>query len=95
MTNSYNDMQNTKCAFYIGSNAAEAPPGSMVHMLHAKENGAKLIVADPRFTRTAAKADLYVRFRSGTDIGSQRQRRTSWKGTEAMPCASATSGRTT
>ncbi len=68
MTNSYNDMQNTKCAFYIGSNAAEAHPVSMLHMLHAKENGAKMIVADPRFTRTAAKADLYVRFRSGTDI---------------------------
>jgi len=68
MTNSYNDMQNTKCAFYIGSNAAEAPPVSMLHMLHAKENGAKLIVADPRRTRTAAKSDLYIRFRSGTDI---------------------------
>jgi formate dehydrogenase major subunit len=68
MTNSYNDMQNTKCAFYIGSNAAEAHPVSMVHMLHAKENGAKLIVADPRRTRTAAKSDLYIRFRSGTDI---------------------------
>ena len=68
MTNSYNDMQNTKCALYIGSNAAEAHPVSMVHMLHAKENGAKLIVCDPRRTRTAAKADEYVRFRSGTDI---------------------------
>ncbi len=68
MTNSYNDMQNTKCAFYIGSNAAEAHPVSMLHMLHAKENGAKLIVADPRRTRTAAKSDLYIRFRSGTDI---------------------------
>lgn len=68
MTNSYNDMQNTKCALYIGSNAAEAHPVSMVHMLHAKENGAKMIVCDPRRTRTAAKADEYVRFRSGTDI---------------------------
>ncbi len=68
MTNSYNDMQNSKCAFYIGSNAAEAHPVSMLHMLHAKETGCKMIVADPRFTRTAAKADLYVRFRSGTDI---------------------------
>jgi len=68
MTNSYNDMQNTKCALYIGSNAAEAHPVSMVHMLHAKENGAKLIVCDPRRTRTAAKADEYVRFRSGADI---------------------------
>ena len=68
MTNSYNDMQNSKCALYIGSNAAEAHPVSMLHMLHAKETGTKMIVADPRFTRTAAKADQYIRFRSGTDI---------------------------
>src|SRR6266571_752338 len=68
MTNSYNDMQNTKCALYIGSNSAEAHPVSMLHMLHAKETGARMIVVDPRFTRTAAKADVYVRIRSGTDI---------------------------
>ena len=68
MTNSYNDMQFTKCAMYIGSNAAEAHPVSMLHMLHAKETGAKMIVVDPRFTRTAAKADQFVRIRSGTDI---------------------------
>ncbi|HEY1325934.1 MAG TPA: formate dehydrogenase subunit alpha [Casimicrobiaceae bacterium] len=68
MTNSYNDLANTKCAMYIGSNAAEAHPVSMLHMLHAKETGAKLVVVDPRFTRTAAKADEYVRIRSGTDI---------------------------
>ena len=68
MTNSYNDMGNTKCALYIGSNAAEAHPVSMLHMLHAKETGAKMIVVDPRYTRTAAKADEYVRIRSGTDI---------------------------
>ncbi|MCE2680079.1 MAG: molybdopterin-dependent oxidoreductase [Burkholderiales bacterium] len=68
MTNSYNDMQNSKAAMYIGSNAAEAHPVSMLHMLHAKETGAKMIVVDPRFTRTAAKADQYVRIRSGSDI---------------------------
>ncbi|AMS33750.1 formate dehydrogenase [Betaproteobacteria bacterium UKL13-2] len=68
MTNSYNDMQNAKCAMYIGSNAAEAHPVSMLHMLHAKETGAKMIVVDPRFTRTAAKADQFVRIRSGSDI---------------------------
>ena len=68
MTNSYNDMQNTKCALFIGSNAAEAHPVSMLHTLHAKENGCKMIVVDPRFTRTAAKADEYVRIRSGTDV---------------------------
>ena len=68
MTNSYNDMQNAKAAMYIGSNAAEAHPVSLLHMLHAKENGCKMIVVDPRFTRTAAKADQYVRMRSGADI---------------------------
>ncbi|PKO94458.1 MAG: formate dehydrogenase [Betaproteobacteria bacterium HGW-Betaproteobacteria-10] len=68
MTNSYNDMQFSKAALYIGSNAAEAHPVSLVHMLHAKENGCKMIVVDPRFTRTAAKADIFARIRSGTDI---------------------------
>jgi formate dehydrogenase major subunit len=68
MTNSYNDMQNAKAALYIGSNAAEAHPVSMLHMLHAKEIGCKMIVVDPRFTRTAAKADEFVRIRSGSDI---------------------------
>src|SRR4030095_5330871 len=68
MTNSYNDEQNSKSLMFLGSNAAEAHPVSMLHTLHAKENGCKVIVADPRFTRTAAKADKYVRFRSGTDV---------------------------
>ena len=40
----------------------------MLHTLHAKEKGAKVIVVDPRFTRTAAKADKYYRIRSGTDV---------------------------
>ncbi|HKO89449.1 MAG TPA: molybdopterin-dependent oxidoreductase, partial [Burkholderiales bacterium] len=68
MTNSYNDMHNSKAMLYIGSNAAEAHPVSMLHSLHAKERGAKMIVVDPRFTRTAAKADHYIRMRSGTDV---------------------------
>jgi formate dehydrogenase major subunit len=68
MTNSYNDEQNSKSLLFLGSNAAEAHPVSMLHTLHARENGCKVIVADPRFTRTAAKADKYVRFRSGTDV---------------------------
>src|SRR2546427_578856 len=68
MTNSYNDEQNSKSLLFFGSNAAEAHPVSMLHTLHAKENGCKVIVADPRFTRTAAKADMYVRTRSGADV---------------------------
>jgi formate dehydrogenase major subunit len=68
MTNSYNDEQFSKCILFLGSNACEAHPVSMLHTLHAKETGAKVIVVDPRFTRTAAKADLYFRQRSGSDI---------------------------
>jgi formate dehydrogenase major subunit len=69
MTNSYNDMHNSRAMLFIGSNAAEAHPVSLLHILRAKEqNNAPLIVCDPRFTRTAAHADEYVRFRSGTDV---------------------------
>ncbi len=68
MTNSYNDEQNSKAILFFGSNAAEAHPVSMLHTLHAKEKGAKVIVVDPRFTRTAAKADKFYRIRSGADV---------------------------
>jgi formate dehydrogenase major subunit len=68
MTNSYNDEQFSKCILFLGSNACEAHPVSMLHTLHAKETGAKVIVVDPRFTRTAAKADMYFRHRSGSDV---------------------------
>jgi len=69
MTNSYNDMHNSKAMFLIGSNPAEAHPVAVQHILKAKEqNNAALIVCDPRFTRTAAHADEFVRFRPGTDV---------------------------
>ncbi len=70
MTNSYNDIHNSRAIFQIGGNPAEAHPVAMQHMLKAKEqNNAPFIVCDPRFTRTAAHADEYVRFRPGTDVG--------------------------
>src|SRR5262249_1041784 len=68
MTNSFNDIHQSRYIFLIGGNPAEAHPVSMLHILHAKENGAKLIVVDPRFTRTAAHANEYVRGRAGTDV---------------------------
>ncbi len=69
MTNSFNDIQRSRCILMIGSNAAEAHPVAMLHILKAKEqNNAPMIVCDPRFTRTAAHADEYVRHRSGTDV---------------------------
>ena len=68
MTNSYNDMHNSKCMLFIGSNPAEAHPVSLQHIFRAKENGAKMIVIDPRYTRTAAHADHFVRLRPGSDV---------------------------
>jgi formate dehydrogenase major subunit len=69
MTNSYNDMMNSRAMIFFGSNAAEAHPVALQHILKAKEqNNSQLIVCDPRFTRTAAHANEYVRFRPGTDV---------------------------
>ena len=69
MTNSYNDIRNSKTLFFLGGNPAEAHPVSLQHLLEGKElNRANFIVADPRLTRTAAHATEYVRLRPGTDI---------------------------
>ncbi len=69
MTNSFNDIHNSRAVLLIGSNPAEAHPVSLLHILQAKEqNNAPIIVCDPRFTRTAAHADEYVRLRPGTDV---------------------------
>jgi formate dehydrogenase major subunit len=69
MTNSFNDMHNCKSMLFIGSNPAEAHPVAMQHILIAKEkNNCKIVVADPRRTRTAAKSDHYVSLRPGTDV---------------------------
>ncbi len=69
MTNSYNDIHNSRSMILFGSNPAEAHPVSLLHILRAKEqNNAPLIVVDPRFTRTAAHADEYMRIRPGTDV---------------------------
>jgi formate dehydrogenase major subunit len=68
-TNSYNDIRNSKTMIIMGGNPAEAHPVSLQHVLAGKErNRANLIVIDPRFTRTAAHANEYVRIRPGTDI---------------------------
>lgn len=69
MTNHLGDMQNSKAIIIMGANPAANHPVAMQHILKAKEqNGAKIIVVDPRFSKTAAKADIYCRIRTGTDI---------------------------
>jgi len=52
----------------MGSDMAECHPVAFRWVMKAKENGAKLIHIDPRFTRTSAVADVYVPIRSGSDI---------------------------
>jgi len=68
MTNSWSDLKNAEVFLIAGSNCAENHPIAMKWILRAKENGAKVIVVDPRFTRTASKADLFAQIRPGTDI---------------------------
>jgi len=69
MTNTWQDIKNADVVLVMGGNAAEAHPCGFKWVIEAKiENGAKLIVVDPRFTRTASVADLYAPIRPGTDI---------------------------
>ena len=69
MTNSWTDIKNTDLVVVMGGNAAEAHPCGFKWVTEAKaRRGAKLIVVDPRFTRTASVADYYAPIRPGSDI---------------------------
>ena len=61
-TNPLADCVNADCIFVIGSNAMESHPLAGRRLIMAKERGATLIVADPRYTMTAKQANIYVRF---------------------------------
>lgn len=62
------DLRNSDAILIMGSNMAECHPVAFRWVMLAKERGAKLIHADPRFTRTSAMADLYAPLRAGSDI---------------------------
>ena len=77
MTNHWRDIKNTDLMLINGANPAEAHPVGFQWFLQAKLDpkrgpgaggGAKIIHADPRFTRTSALADIYARIRTGTDV---------------------------
>ncbi|SEL56232.1 formate dehydrogenase (quinone-dependent) catalytic subunit [Duganella sp. CF402] len=69
MTNHWVDIKNADVILVMGGNAAEAHPCGFKWVTEAKAHrGAKLIVVDPRFTRTASVADYYVPTRTGADI---------------------------
>jgi formate dehydrogenase major subunit len=69
MTNGWIDIKNTDMMLIMGGNPAENHPCGFKWPIEAKrERNAKMIVVDPRFTRTAATADLFLQIRAGADI---------------------------
>jgi formate dehydrogenase major subunit len=69
MTNHWVDIKNADLILIMGGNAAEAHPCGFKWVTEAKaHNKARLIVVDPRFTRSASVADVYAPIRTGTDM---------------------------
>ena len=69
MTNHWVDIKNADLILIMGGNAAEAHPCGFKWVTEAKAHRkARLLVVDPRFTRSAAVADFYTPIRTGTDI---------------------------
>ena len=69
MTNGYIDIKNTDMMLIMGGNPAENHPCGFKWAIEAKRTrNAKMIVVDPRFTRTAATSDLFLQIRAGADI---------------------------
>jgi formate dehydrogenase major subunit len=69
MTNGWVDIKNTDMMLIMGGNPAECHPCGFKWVIEAKRNrNAKLIVVDPRFTRTASTSDLFCQIRAGSDI---------------------------
>src|SRR5437016_8202176 len=69
MTNGWVDIKNTDMMLIMGGNPAENHPCGFKWAIEAKRNrNAKMIVVDPRYTRTASTADLFLQIRAGTDI---------------------------
>src|SRR6266496_1752396 len=69
MTNGWVDMKNTDMMLIMGGNPAENHPCGFKWPIEAKRTrNAKMIVVDPRFTRTASVADLFCQIRAGSDI---------------------------
>src|SRR3954466_4563625 len=69
MTNGYTDIKNTDMMLIMGGNPAENHPCGFKWAIEAKKvRNAKMIVVDPRFTRTAAVADQFLQIRAGSDI---------------------------
>jgi ferredoxin-nitrate reductase len=66
----YDDLELTDCAFLIGTNTAECHPivYNRLRLHHKKNRKVKMIVVDPRQTKTAKDADLHLAIQPGTDM---------------------------
>jgi formate dehydrogenase alpha subunit len=68
MTNSIPEFEEAECVLITGSNTSEAHPLIGTRIMRAKENGAKLIVVDPRTTQMSMLADLHLVQQPGSDV---------------------------
>lgn len=68
MSNSIVEIEDTKCLFVFGYNAADSHPIVARRIVKAKEKGAKIIVCDPRYIETARLADLHLALKNGSNI---------------------------
>lgn len=68
MSNAINEIDNTDLVFIFGYNPADSHPIVANHIIRAKENGAKIIVCDPRRIETARIADLHIALKNGSNI---------------------------
>ena len=68
MTNSISELEDASCIFVIGSNTTSCHPLIARRIIRAKEKGARLLVADPRYVHLCRFADLAVHHRYGSDV---------------------------
>jgi formate dehydrogenase major subunit len=68
MSNSIVEIEDTKCIFVFGYNAADSHPIVARRIVRAKEKGAKIVVCDPRLIETARIADLYLPIKNGCNM---------------------------
>lgn len=68
MSNSINEIEDTKCLLIFGYNAADSHPIVARRILKAKEKGAKIIVCDPRYIETARIADMWLPLKNGSNM---------------------------
>jgi formate dehydrogenase major subunit len=68
MSNSIPEIEDTRCVFIFGYNAADSHPIVARRIVNAKQKGAKIVVVDPRLTESARIADLWVQLRNGSNM---------------------------